>query len=104
MTDWKIVHGTQHKQPDALDLTSSPSTVYERRNFKQSEPDEDGVITREYEEREWDVDEFMKHQSAKISSLETELEQTRINQEQNNSDILTIMEMVLEMYLQTEGI
>ena len=41
MTDWKKVTGTQPERPEEIDRTSSPSTVYLRKNIEQ--------VTREVE-------------------------------------------------------
>lgn len=41
MTDWKKVTGTQPDKPEEVDRTSSPSTVYLRKNIEQ--------VTREVE-------------------------------------------------------
>ena len=35
MTDWKKVTGTQPDKPEEVDRTSSPSTVYLRKNIEQ---------------------------------------------------------------------
>ena len=37
MTDWKKVTGTQPERPEEIDRTSSPSTVYLRKNIEQVE-------------------------------------------------------------------
>jgi hypothetical protein len=68
MTDWKIVHGDI--EPAEIDTTSSPTTVYERRNIKYVEPEvvttESGEVDSEttptpyweYEERTYTPDEY----------------------------------------------
>ena len=49
MTDWKKVTGTQPDKPEEVDRTSSPSTVYLRKNIEQ--------VTREVEgQRRKDAD------------------------------------------------
>ena len=63
MTDWKKVTGTQTERPEEIDRTSSPSTVYLRRNIEQVEREVEGadgetqtVTEWQYEEREMTVE------------------------------------------------
>ena len=35
MTEWKTVQGSQETQPAEFDTTSSPTTVYQRRNVQR---------------------------------------------------------------------
>lgn len=35
MTDWKTVHDSRAEQPSVIDMTTSETTVYERRNIRQ---------------------------------------------------------------------
>ncbi|MCB5593941.1 hypothetical protein [Mediterraneibacter gnavus] len=65
MTDWKKVTGTQPDKPEEVDRTSSPSTVYLRRNIKQATreiEDSDGkmqtVTEWQYDEKEMTVEEY----------------------------------------------
>lgn len=65
MTDWKKVTGTQTERPEEIDRTSSPSTVYLRRNIEQVEREVEGadgetqtVTEWQYEEREMTVEEY----------------------------------------------
>ena len=65
MTDWKKVTGTQPDKPEEVDRTSSPSTVYLRRNIKQTTreiEDSDGkmqtVTEWQYDEKEMTVEEY----------------------------------------------
>ena len=58
MTEWKTVQGNYNDgvQPPEIDLDSSPTTVYERKNFRVIEVEDDmneGQKTQmwEYEER-----------------------------------------------------
>ncbi|WP_455618812.1 hypothetical protein [Eisenbergiella sp.] len=59
MTEWKIQRGTQYERPEEIDRTSSPTTVYLRRNIKQVTTETEGesgemqsVSGWEYEEQE----------------------------------------------------
>lgn len=63
MKDWKTVTGTQPERPEEVDKTSSPTTVYLRRNIEQverkvSEDSEETVKEWKYEEREMSVEEY----------------------------------------------
>lgn len=65
MTEWKNVAGTQPEKPEEIDRTSSPSTVYLRRNIRQVTRDtEDGFGEKrsatewQYEEKEMTIEEF----------------------------------------------
>lgn len=65
MTDWKTVTGTQPERPEEIDKTSSPLTVYLRKNIKQVEREIEGsdgesqtVTEWQYEEREMTVEEY----------------------------------------------
>lgn len=65
MKDWKKVTGTQQERPEEIDRTSSPTTVYLRRNIEQVEKeveDSNGdvqtVTEWRYEEREMTVEEY----------------------------------------------
>ncbi len=63
MTQWTVAQCGYDDKPEALDLTSSPTTVYERRNFKeitvpaQSEEEEETLMW-EYEERTFTREEY----------------------------------------------
>lgn len=65
MKDWKKVTGTQQERPEEIDRTSSPTTVYLRRNIEQVEKEVEGsngdvqtVTEWRYEEREMTVEEY----------------------------------------------
>ena len=65
MTDWKTVAGTQQEKPEEIDKTSSPLTVYLRKNIKQVQRQIEGtdgearIVTEwQYEEREMTVEEY----------------------------------------------
>lgn len=65
MTNWRKVIGTQPERPDEIDRTSSPSTVYLRKNIEQVEKEVEGadgekttVTEWQYDEREMTVEEY----------------------------------------------
>lgn len=65
MTDWKRVTGTQPDKPEEVDRTSSPSTVYLRRNIEQVTNEiatidgETQTVTEwQYDEKEMTVEEY----------------------------------------------
>lgn len=63
MKEWRTVFGTEAVMPEEFDTTSSPETVYQRRNIKEVEKtEEDGkkVTGWEREERELTVGEYQQ--------------------------------------------
>ena len=63
MTAWIISQCGYNDKPAALDTTSSPTTVYERRNFKEVtvpaiEEGEEPTVMWEYEERTFTKEEY----------------------------------------------
>ena len=63
MKEWRTVFGTEAAMPEEFDTTSSPETVYQRRNIKEvTQTDTDGkkVIGWEREERELTVGEYQQ--------------------------------------------
>ena len=65
MTDWKKVTGTQPERPEEIDKTSSPATVYLRKDIKQVEREIEGddgqkttVTEWQYDEKEMTVEEY----------------------------------------------
>lgn len=62
MTEWKKIHGTQEEKPAEVDITSSPTTVYQRRDIKKDQ-DDNGNSCWSYEERELTKDEYILYQS-----------------------------------------
>ena len=65
MKEWKIQQGTQEERPEEIDRTSSPTTVYLRRNIRRVSEKEVGEsgetqdVTRwEYEEQEMTIEEY----------------------------------------------
>lgn len=61
MTEWREVFGTEDTQPDEVDVTASPTTVYQRRNIKKITKNDvyGGEITGwQREEREMSREEY----------------------------------------------
>ena len=66
MTNWKKVFGTQAEKPQELDTTSSPATVYQRRNIvatTRTDEQKNKVEGFEYEECELTLEEYQRMQS-----------------------------------------
>lgn len=88
--------GTQAEKPAELDRTSSPSTVYLRKNIVQKvRTDEDGteVIVWEYEEAEMTSEEFEKYEklliqaeSPAITQLQQQISELQMSQEMQTID------------------
>ena len=88
--------GTQAEKPAELDRTSSPSTVYFRKNIVQKvRTDEDGteVIVWEYEEAEMTSAEFEKYEklliqaeSPAITQLQQQISELQMSQEMQTID------------------
>lgn len=63
MKRWRTVFGTEAAMPEEFDTTSSPETVYQRRNIKEvTKTDMDGkkVTGWEREERELTIGEYQQ--------------------------------------------
>ena len=61
MQNWKKVHGSQVKKPAEFDTTSSPTTVYQRKNIQRIEIENtDGTKSElwEYDERKMTHEEY----------------------------------------------
>lgn len=63
MTDWKKVTGTQPDKPEEIDRTSSPLTVYLRKNIEQVTREVEGsngemATEWQYDEKEMTVEEY----------------------------------------------
>ena len=61
MKEWREVFGTETVRPEEFDTQQSPTTVYQRRNIKQTtKTEEDGtkVTGWQREEREMTVEEY----------------------------------------------
>lgn len=78
MTDWKVVQGSQLNKPEEFDVTSSPTTIYQRKNIQKVTVENNDSSTElwQYEERELTIEEYNK--------LNIQLKQTV---EQNRADI-----------------
>ena len=71
MKDWKKVYGSQVEQPPEFDTTSSPTTVYQRRNVKRVIIENgDGTKSElwEYEERKMTREEYSEFERVKMQS------------------------------------
>lgn len=79
MTDWKTVHDSRTTTPEALDTTSSSSTVYERRNIRRETVtvgSGEGAATAEqwvYEQREYTQEEYALMRAPAIQSVQQAL-------------------------------
>ena len=63
MTNWKESETAQEEKPQETDTASSPTTVYERRNFAQIQREQQDGSTQAlwtYEEREMATEEYEK--------------------------------------------
>lgn len=75
MTDWKEVHDSRAEQPAVLDTSSSPTTVYERRNVRQETREVTmGEETQEvtewvYEQRELSAAEYAEMTSPATKAI-----------------------------------
>jgi len=60
---WKNVTGCQPNKPDEVDATSSPTTVYLRRNINQKEitQNEETITVWEYEEAQLTKEEYEEY-------------------------------------------
>lgn len=64
MTDWKEVRGSESKKPAELDISSSTSTVYQRRNITLDTETKEWVR----QEREMTREEYVAGCSANFAS------------------------------------
>ena len=69
---WKQVTGYQTEKPGELDITSSPSTVYLRKNIRQVEIEqgEETVSAWSYEEAELNLSEYAQYKE-ELESMNT---------------------------------
>ena len=73
MKEWREVFGTETERPEEFDTSSSPTTVYQRRNIRQetkTEPDGTKVTGWLREERELTLEEY--HQMALLQQVVAE--------------------------------
>ena len=79
MTDWKTVHDSRTPNPEALDTTSSSSTVYERRNIRRETVTvgggENAAAAEQwvYEQREYTQEEYAMMRAPAIQSVQQAL-------------------------------
>ena len=76
---WKEVTGTQPNQPAELDATSSPSTVYLRRNIRQTEitSGEETIQVWKYEEAQLSKEEYEEYKELSQIFNTPEMEQMK---------------------------
>ena len=70
MTDWKKVTGTQPDKPEEVDRTSSPSTVYLRKNIEQ--------VTREVEGSDGKMKSVVKENTSGIVESVTQFQKDAV--------------------------
>lgn len=99
MTDWKLVEGTQSDMPLELDMVSSPTTVYQRRNIKcvtKTNKITDPITGKEreeeyevwqYEEKSYSLDEYRQAQE-ELESATTKMIMQNLSDVQLSLDIL----------------
>ena len=82
MTDWKTVHDSRAEQPPVIDMTTSETTVYERKNIRQETttgPMEDETVTEwVYEEREYTREEYDMLVSPAIQGVQCALSEIEL--------------------------
>lgn len=82
MTDWKTVHDSRAEQPPVIDMTTSETTVYERRNIRQETypgPMEGDTVTEwVYEEREYTRAEYDMLVSPAIQGVQCALSEIEL--------------------------
>ena len=82
MTDWKTVHDTRAEQPPVIDMTTSETTVYERKNIRQETttgPMEGETVTEwVYEEREYTREEYDMLVSPAIQGVQCALSEIEL--------------------------
>ena len=82
MTDWKTVHDSRAEQPPVIDMTTSETTVYERKNIRQETttgPMEGETVTEwVYEEREYTREEYDMLVSPAIQGVQCALSEIEL--------------------------
>ena len=82
MTDWKTVHDSRAEQPPVIDMTTSETTVYERRNIRQETAPGpmggDTVTEWVYEEREYTRAEYEMLLSPAIQGVQCALSEIEL--------------------------
>lgn len=99
MTDWKLVEGTQSDMPLELDTSSSPTTVYQRRNIqritktnKTTDPitgkeKEEEYEVWQYEEKSYSLAEWKQAQE-ELESATTQMIMQTFSDVQLSLDII----------------
>lgn len=111
MTDWKEVAGSQSERPKEIDISSSPSTVYQRKSIEKCVlDDETGETGWKYLEREMSRAEYESMLSPGIEALreenlitmqaQAEIYERLMAQEENQ---LTIMAAIADLYESTNN-
>lgn len=98
--EWIEREGTQEERPADVDTTSSPETVYLRRNqTRVEETDADGVKTAKwtYEEAEMSRDEYNSQQNELSSPLAKAIMQANTELIAQNELLQIQVEMLMEM-------
>ena len=82
MTDWKTVHDSRAEQPPVIDMITSETTVYERKNIRQETttgPMEGETVTEwVYEEREYTREEYDMLVSPAIQGVQCALSEIEL--------------------------
>lgn len=87
--EWLKVEGTQVEKPLELDTTSSPTTVYHRRNIERVEETEEQAAKWVYEEAQQSKEEYEKQQKELDSPL-TKLLMQSINEVSAKTEMLQL--------------
>ena len=81
MTDWKTVHDSRAEKPPVIDMTTSETTVYERKNIRQETttgPMEGAVTEWVYEQREYTRAEYDMLVSPAIQGVQCALSEIEL--------------------------
>ena len=82
MTDWKTVHDSRAEKPPVIDMTTSETTVYERKNIRQETapgPIEGDTGTEwVYEQREYTRAEYDMLVSPAIQGVQCALSEIEL--------------------------
>ena len=103
---WKEVIGNQERKPTTTDTTSSPTTVYIRKNVKRvliTQPDENSAYAWQYEEAALTLAEYAEYEDL-VAQIETPAIQAL--QEQNSilqAALADIYESVAEQMANQES-
>lgn len=77
MKDWRYVMGSQKDRPEEMDMKSSPTTVYLRKNIEKVEQkgrDGEIITSWTYEEKEMTVEEYRQMMLMKQVAKEEAIE------------------------------